>query len=218
MNDELEKELVPYTMVANEVLCRKDISLKAKGLFAYLFSKAPGWEFSSVRIAKECKEGRKGVLAVLSELEDAGILTRTRLATGKVKYFLKYSKSPSPRGGLRDLKPESPLGTGQFGHWAERGLISNKDNTSNKDEENNKEELPLWINQEAWNAWVEYRKEKKQKLTSKTIALQIKFLEKDIPNHVEIIEQSIRNGWTGLFPLKSNTVGSDKPVRVLKFN
>ena len=39
-------------------------------------------------------------------------------------------------------------------------------------------------------------------MTPKTISLQLKELEKDKSNHKEIIEQSIRNGWAGIFPLK----------------
>lgn len=62
--------------------------------------------------------------------------------------------------------------------------------------------LPDWLDKKVWNEWVEYRKEKKKSLTQRSIELQLKELAQNIPTHKAIIEQSIRNGWTGLFPLK----------------
>ena len=63
-------------------------------------------------------------------------------------------------------------------------------------------EYPQWLNQSAWDCWLEYKKEKKQKLTKSTIEMQLKFLESNKGAHIEIIKQSITNGWTGLFALK----------------
>ena len=72
--------------------------------------------------------------------------------------------------------------------------------------------LPQWLNQEAWIEWVQFRKEIKKKLVQTTINRQIKFLEKHKANHVEILEQSIRNGWQGLFELKQqNTFKGKQP-------
>ena len=62
--------------------------------------------------------------------------------------------------------------------------------------------LPTWLNQEAWSEWVQFRKEIKKKLVQTTINRQLKFLEKHKADHVLILEQSIMNGWTGLFEIK----------------
>ncbi len=62
--------------------------------------------------------------------------------------------------------------------------------------------LPEWLDKEAWNEWVAFRKEQRKKLTPMSIKKQIAFLQKHKADHVAIIEQSIRNGWTGLFELK----------------
>lgn len=73
--------------------------------------------------------------------------------------------------------------------------------------EENKDTMPDWLDKEVWNNWVEYRKEKKKALTPRSINLQLKELEKDQANHREVLEQSIRNGWTGIFPfVKGNNV------------
>jgi len=62
--------------------------------------------------------------------------------------------------------------------------------------------LPGWLDKEAWSEWEQYRKEIKKKLTPLTIKQQIRFLEKNKNDHIEIINTSISNGWTGLFPIK----------------
>ena len=80
------------------------------------------------------------------------------------------------------------------------GSEQNKNTTNKK----SKEELPDWLNKEIWLNWISYRKEQRKPLTSQSIRLQLKELGKDIPHHAEILEQSIKNGWTGLFPLKGD--------------
>ena len=53
----------------------------------------------------------------------------------------------------------------------------------------------------AWESWGEYRREKKKKLTPSTIKLQLKMLAVQ-PDPAAVINKSIENGWTGLFPIK----------------
>jgi len=70
--------------------------------------------------------------------------------------------------------------------------------------------LPLGINAAAWAEWIEYRKQRRVKMTPATITKQMCFLltltESD---QALVIEQSIRNGWAGLFNLKTE---SRRPV------
>ena len=51
---------------------------------------------------------------------------------------------------------------------------------------------------ETWNNWVDFRKEIKKKLTKRSANLQISFLNNQ-PDPIKCINQSIQNGWTGLF-------------------
>lgn len=132
-----EKQNTPFTIVANEVLYRTDLSFKAKGIFAYMFSKPDGWDFSADRIAKEASEDRKAILNGLKELEVAGLLTREKQPSGRIKVRLQYAAgiegegttplfdSQSPESGLRPKVPKR--------HSAKRALISNIIENSNKD-------------------------------------------------------------------------------------
>lgn len=129
----LNKQNIPFTMVANEVLVRTDLSLKAKGMFAYLFSKPQGWDFAADRIASECKEERKTILSILSELESAGLLKRQKQSDGRVDYNIEYADTQSTINGLRVSEPKSQSPLVVLRHGAESGLISNKDLNSNKE-------------------------------------------------------------------------------------
>lgn len=74
--------------------------------------------------------------------------------------------------------------------------------------------IPSWVDVTAWTNWVQHRKEIKRPLTPTTIKQQLKLLEENKFNHVEIIEQSIQNGWTGLFKIKSTPTYQAKQPEV----
>jgi len=63
----------------------------------------------------------------------------------------------------------------------------------------------------AYAEWIQYRKELGKKITPSTAKKQIRFLGgRDPAVSVAIINQSIENGWTGLFELKSTFNGNGK--------
>lgn len=72
--------------------------------------------------------------------------------------------------------------------------------------------LAEWIPEDAWAAYLKLRKEKRAKVTPEAVDLLIRKL--DAWRHVgqdvrEILERSVMNGWTGIFPLpKEGTNGS----------
>lgn len=94
---------------------------------------------------------------------------------------------------------------------------TNIEEEEKREEEKREEEKPLRATgfflsdeklQSAWVEWERYRKEKKQKLTPSTAKKQMEFLVgRAGPEAVEIINQSIKNGWTGLFELKDKSNG-----------
>ena len=85
--------------------------------------------------------------------------------------------------------------------------------TSNKNKKDF--ELPIYITKERWEEWVKFRRQLKKPLTDLSIQKQIKFLgecQAKGQNPNLIIEQSIQNGWTGLFELKKNTSLLDRCI------
>jgi hypothetical protein len=81
--NKLQKEILPFGMVPNKLLNNKFISLKAKGLFAYMQSKPNGWNFSARLIATQSKESIDAISAGLQELEKFGFLNRKKTQTSK---------------------------------------------------------------------------------------------------------------------------------------
>lgn len=70
---------------------------------------------------------------------------------------------------------------------------------------------------ECWLEWEKYRRQKKQTLTEATIKKQIKMLTAlPVETAIAVIDMSIRNGWTGLFPEKVGQKGStvDDKIRL----
>ena len=65
-------------MLDNTVIEDTKLTLKAKGLFTYLWSRPDNWNFYASEVAKHSKGSRDQVLTGLAELEAAGYLRRTR--------------------------------------------------------------------------------------------------------------------------------------------
>lgn len=81
--ESIKKFKLNFTQVPNVVLKDKRLSLKAKGLYAYLFSKPDGWHFNPKIIIKEIKEGRDAFYAAMKELVDCGYVCRHQPNAGK---------------------------------------------------------------------------------------------------------------------------------------
>ena len=99
----LKKMYVPFTQVANSILNDPKLSLRAKGLFSYIYSKPHGWEFSTWRMSKENLEGRDAIRTALKELIKAGFLTRKKLKTGRVQFNLIFKNVPVPEEEAEEI-------------------------------------------------------------------------------------------------------------------
>ena len=86
-----------FAQVPNNVLWDASLSFQAKGLWAYIKSKPPNWDFCAQRIALETKESRKSILKAMKELEEAGYLFRRKLPSGRVvhKVYPVVHKAPA---------------------------------------------------------------------------------------------------------------------------
>lgn len=100
-----KKEDIGFTQIRNTVLNDPELSWDAKGMFAYLYSKPEGWDFSCHRIKDDGKSSVNKVNNILKELESKELLKRVRLPSGRVEYELSYSKlvASSPDHQINDL-------------------------------------------------------------------------------------------------------------------
>lgn len=135
---EFKKQNIPFTQVANGVLYDNKLSLGAKTVYAYMYSKPDGWEFSSLRISKELFVSKTTILNHLMELKEWGYLISQKLPSGRMLYKILFPPlDPESRIYTLDSEPESRKAMVQKSHGAESSLISNKERESNTDRESN---------------------------------------------------------------------------------
>ncbi len=126
MKEPFPKQRVPFAQIANALLQDKQLSFKAKGLYAYLYSKPDTWDFAVKRIARDGLDGVRAISAALKELERLGYLVRTRQVNGRMTYKIYWS----PKSQNRNVpKPQC----------AKTATLSNQEDESNKELEINKE-------------------------------------------------------------------------------
>jgi len=110
------KRKTNFTIIGNTGLKDKQLSLKAKGLLAYMLSLPDDWTFYETELIEHCTDGRDSVRSGLKELESKGYLVRTqpRVKEGKFgKKDWKISDEPdlsafSPQTGFPSTdKPQS---------------------------------------------------------------------------------------------------------------
>ena len=86
-----------YSIISNEILRRKDLSLKAKGLMSLILSLPDSWDLTVNGLVEIVKESKNTIYSVLKELNKFGYVERNRVTnlTGKViKWELLIYESP----------------------------------------------------------------------------------------------------------------------------
>jgi len=86
-----------YSIISNEILRRKNLSLKAKGLMSLILSLPDSWDLTVNGLVEIVKESKNTVYSILKELNKFGYVERNRITdnTGKViKWELLIYESP----------------------------------------------------------------------------------------------------------------------------
>jgi len=195
-------------------------------------------DLSVRQLSSELCMSRSEIWRREKELEKKGMLTI--LDKGfKINnyYYYQTGKSVPPTGQKQQDKSSTivpPMGqipldgvpytgqsvppTGQPVPPTGQSVPSREAKSTNKKIKNNKNIkniniIPNWIEKDNWKEFIEMRKKMKSQPTDRAKELLIKDLEKlknQGFNPNEVIEQSIKNGWKGLFPLKGGQSGTYK--------
>ena len=86
-----------YSIISNDILRRKDLSLKAKGLMSLILSLPDSWDLTVNGLVAIVKESKNTVYSVLKELNKFGYVERNRVTnlSGKVvKWELLIYEEP----------------------------------------------------------------------------------------------------------------------------
>lgn len=208
-------------------------------VFMAVMRKTYGFNKKSDWVSNEQLSSLTGILphkcsAAKSALVKRGVFTQIGRTVGINKTVSEWVKSPIsgkknevylkevnlPESG-KECLPESGNGT-----YPNQVNTKDKHTKDNKDKSNKPPKspksssfdpagvaLPEWLSQAAWKSWVDYRRDLKKPIKSQqTVTQAIKLLERCKCSGYqpeEIINQSIANGWQGLFEPK----GTRQPVR-----
>lgn len=124
----LYKQNIPFGMVPNVLLNNENISLKAKGLFAFMQSKPEGWNFSVELMSFQLKEAKSAISSAIIELENNGFVTRKKQQTAKgfiTNYKLFFEKPTTDFPTLENPMLENPT--------LENPMVGKSANNSKKD-------------------------------------------------------------------------------------
>jgi hypothetical protein len=215
-----------YTVMSNTHFREKNMSLKAKGLLSLMLSLPDDWDYSVEGLIAICKESGTAIKSTLKELKEFGYLKVEKTQNEKGVFEYIYNIYENPQTGNPPIENPSmdnppmdnpPMENPSLENELQLNTdesITKKVNTkrSNTKRSNTKDidvyfPLDEKLN-ESFKDYIEYRKSIRKPLKGKGIELAIKKLDSltaDNDIKIEIINQSIMNGWTGLFPLKSDS-------------
>lgn len=209
-----------YATIPNDLVNSIDISLKAKGLFAYIQSKPDGWEFSAERISNQLKEGLPTINSALKELESNGYLKRERYQNEFGHWHVQYLLCEIPVAEnlmLGNPVQENP-NTGKPTNNIKQESIKQEINKTI--EVNNKGEVEIVefvsFRDYLFQTWFDYKKQKKSKYTEIGKAKLMKLWEGKTDDQLQsAIEHSIANNYQGLFePKNNNSVIAEKKGKI----
>ena len=215
-----------------EAVMRAGLSQHQLLVFMAVMRKTYGFNKKSDWVSNEQLSELTGILphkcsAAKSVLVKRGILTQTGRVIGINKTVSEWSSLPVkgtekkpylkkvtlPESGKKSL-PES--GNAYYPNQVntkDKHTKDNKDNINNPPKspravsfDASAVQLPDWLSAEIWTSWVAYRRDLKKPIKSQqTVTQAINLLDRCRLNGYspdEIINQSIANGWQGLFEPK----------------
>jgi hypothetical protein len=160
------------------------------------------WKLYVSEVISWHKDGQRAVYSAMNELIEFGYIKREQIReSGKIKGY-DYTVFEKPY--VQNVHEENV--------HEENAQLLNKNNNNNLIKINNNDYIELLeelgINIEAWLYWKEYRKEQfriSYKPMGEKAALKklLRLSNNDKQKQLKIIEQSIENGWKGLFELKN---------------
>ena len=134
MSKTLRNPKNPYGSCPRKLLEDKNISLKAKALYAFMECKPDGWNFTASSMASQLKESRKTILIAMEELKASGWMIYHKKIGGSGVYELigNYVISPKSENDTMVLQSQSPKMTRCRNDMVSKRDCINKKDYSNK--------------------------------------------------------------------------------------
>lgn len=212
-----------FYMLENSLANDPGISWAAKGMLVFLLAKPDDWRVcvealvNFTKPAEPRNDGKAAVYATIKELVAAGYMTKHKHQDGTLDYMV-YDERQAEESADSENRI---LGKSQTAETAEcekpdlgfRPLVKTVGvvktvKASTKTKGAGAHVLPDWIDPALWSEFEAHRKEKKKPITAGSAKRIIADLGKlrDAGQDVSaVINQTISNGWTGVFAVNTNT-------------
>ena len=197
-----------YSVISNEHLRNKELSLKAKGLMTLMLSLPPEWDYSIGGLVAICKESHTSIRSAIKELEQNHYLVRERKNNEKGYFIYEYTlyETRQPHiGNTHTVKAHTDK------EHSENRTQINKEKI-NKEELNTDNNLYIdnalkdindWELKELYQDYLEMRKEIGSPLLEKGLKLLIQKNERltngDVPLQRSLLETAIINQWKSVY-------------------
>tara|TARA_R110002020_G_scaffold201288_1_gene403874 strand:+ start:2319 stop:3023 length:705 start_codon:yes stop_codon:yes gene_type:complete len=206
-----------FTTINNEFIFNKNLSLKAKGLLCHILALPNDWKLYVEEVEKWHKDGKRAIYSAFKELKENGYLERQQnRSNGKIVGwdYIIYEKPYTQKLHVQnvdvenvDVQNQPLLNTNNT-----KDLI--KLNTNNSKTEGIK--YPFELNVKAWESWKDFRKKEYRKsyknLGEKAAIKKLLKLSTSKEEQALILEQSMENGWIGIFALKSEKISKAQSI------
>ena len=172
---------------------------------------------------------------ILSKLDAAGFIKRYKNGSGKFIQIINFHKHQNPHVKEQDSTIQAPgkhrASTGNSGTCRADSLLPITDplnpltDSLNPIKPSPSVPLVAGLDSTAWATWVDYRKQIRKPLKPASILAAQRKLAAFGCDQYAVVEQSIANGWTGIFQLKNGGthathqhVDNSAPARVKRAN
>lgn len=214
-----------YTAISNRHLRNTSLSWQAMGMLSFMLSCSEHFKFSIEGLTKCSGSGNAATRSALKELQDKGYVVVTRLSNERGQVIeWQYDIYEVPNL-IANPDAENPhVGDGGQRYNNKSSIIIEENNSIRKNNNSNsipplppKTKLDLSFIEddyrEAYMQWIEYKQAiKKEYKTQQSLEInyrRAKYLADNNPYIFRlIIEQSIGNGWIGLFALNPKSYGT----------
>lgn len=221
-----------FTVMSNHHLRDHKLSLKAKGLLSVMLSLPDDWDYSMSGLASICVEGASAVKSAMDELTEAGYVVVTKLYpnqtdSGRIEYAYDVHEvpeetTPEKQGDRKQPLENLPL---EIQPLENRGQVntkkvstkepSTKDKTKGGAKKQATQDLVAEVDAFTDNVllrqtileFMDARRAMKAPMTMNALRKMLSKLKKlayTDDERIEILNNSIINGWKGVFPLKGN--------------
>lgn len=137
MSNKITKPRSKFSMISNALLNDKAISLKAKGVYAFMYSKPDDFNFTIKSMSKMLLEGQRAIMMALQELKDAGWVMYIKNPDGTGEYHL--SDEPKLDFSNQAIDPNCCNPNLDNSSLLKQQCINNKELNNNTDVSNTKE-------------------------------------------------------------------------------